>query len=408
MPRTAYTPVAESSDPASVELTSATKLQDELPQRNAEAFTVGKPRSKPVFEWIDFGALLCSLACLIASICVVTPKLSLAWRLGYDLQIVVIGFLLSIMNLCFKRIAPIIFPILEARWGRSSLQNYDAIIRNTLWLSQTNTPWRLVILTLIALPLGLSAAYKRFTGGHSSTTITSHYPGHYGLTIPPLGPYSTMNNSIYVMMDAYAPFMLASSNDSIQPPFAELPVAYGYNTLLLDNASAALLDLPMPDYISSIRQNLTSDESWEITASVNATVAKYDESTEMNRNNNIFWQSTFDDSWDRGNNGLTSFQMYDYEYDFGLVTGNVSLANGASCFLGPYNGSTIRIRFIRNVTESDSLSFRSAALMFNVRREQCAGSWQINRTDIALLSETAPNHYKIKVSFGGRMLLPSH
>jgi len=103
--------------------------------------------------------------------------------------------------------------------------------------------------------------------------------------------------------------MLASSNDSVQPPFAELPVAYGYNTLLLDNASAALLDLPMPDYISSIRQNLRSDESWEITASVNATVAKHDESIEMNRNNNIFWQSTFDDSWDRGNNGLTSFQM---------------------------------------------------------------------------------------------------
>ena len=196
MSGTAYIPISDPSQPTDSELCSITTVQDEKLPGKIKDFALGMPCSKPVFNVVDICTLLCTLACLVASICVVTPKLNFAWRLKFDVQIVIIGFLLSVMNQCFRRIAPMVFLILEARWGRSSLQNYDAILRNSLSISQTNLLWKIIILTLIILPLGLSAAYKSFTGGHSSVIITSSFPRRYGLTIPPLDAYSTMNNSI--------------------------------------------------------------------------------------------------------------------------------------------------------------------------------------------------------------------
>ena len=82
--------------------------------------------------------------------------------------------------------------------------------------------------------------------------------------------------------------MTASSNDSVQPPFVDLPKAYGYNTLLLDNTSAALLDMPVPDYVISIQQILKANESWQTSASVNATVARYNTSGDAYINNDDF------------------------------------------------------------------------------------------------------------------------
>lgn len=63
------------------------------------------------------------------------------------------------------------------------------------------------------------------------------------------------------MIDAIAPFMLAAGNDSVSPNSTDspnstvsLPAPYGYNVLLLDDSSAASLDMPTPDYVKSIQQ----------------------------------------------------------------------------------------------------------------------------------------------------------
>ena len=53
-------------------------------------------------DTFDALTLLIALASLALAICAITPRLSFTWPLGFDGQIVFIGFLLSVMNICFK------------------------------------------------------------------------------------------------------------------------------------------------------------------------------------------------------------------------------------------------------------------------------------------------------------------
>jgi hypothetical protein len=99
-----------------------------------------------------------------------------------------------------RKIASTAFLILESRWGSSSLQNYDAILRNGIFLSHTGLGWRIIIALFTFLPLALSVGYKRFTGGVSSVLISSPWPAYissYGVSVPPLGDFGAFNNSIY-------------------------------------------------------------------------------------------------------------------------------------------------------------------------------------------------------------------
>ncbi|KAI0136718.1 hypothetical protein BJ170DRAFT_710762 [Xylariales sp. AK1849] len=138
-------------------------------------------------DTIDAFAVLCSLACLIASVVVVIPSLSWAWHLGFINQIVIIGFLLATMNLSSRRLATRLLVILEVRWGPSTLHEFNAISRQSVFVPQTDFIWRFVLFVLICLPLALSVAYKSFTGGQSCADLPNEQLiGHYGLFTRPL------------------------------------------------------------------------------------------------------------------------------------------------------------------------------------------------------------------------------
>lgn len=375
----AYSPIIEPSRPPSIELAS-------LPSK-AEVIALGEPCKKAHVDKIDVVVVMISLICLIISVCVVTPRLSLAWHLGFEGQIIIIGFLLSIMNLCLRKGISFWFLIFEERWGGSTLQNYDAILRNTALLSHTSFLWRGTILALIILPLALSVAYKRFIGGESSKNVYSDFPGSYGIASAPLTANNVLNNSIYQMITATAPFMIASASDLVSP--ADFPIAYGYNTLLLDNSSAAMLDMPMPNYVSSIQQNLAKNEFWNLSAPVNGILARYNSSTEIYRNDNAFWQTLFNISQPRA--GLAAFTLYESALNnmVGLRTGLPTQSSGTYCLLGtfPTSGDNLDgVEFFDDVTDPESIAFRDAALLFNVQRVQCSGVWQVNRTGIQLVS----------------------
>ncbi|KAF8847214.1 hypothetical protein BDZ45DRAFT_539676, partial [Acephala macrosclerotiorum] len=340
---------------------------------------------KSRFLTIDFCVVLGSFTCLAAAISTVTPRLSLAWQLGFENQIIVIGFLLSIMNLALKKLTPTPLLLLEARWDRSTLQNYDAILRNTLSASHTGLIRRLTILFFLLLPLALSVGYKRFTGETSSNIITNPFLGRYGLAAPPLSDYNAMNNSVYFTINVNVPFMAASSNDSVPPP--SIPTAYGYNTLLLDNASAALLDMPLPDYMSSIQQNLVGNEFWEVSATVNASVARYNTSIESRRNkNDPFFNNTLNDAWG------TREQMFSTFFEFnawalGWLPSRPTVQDGQYVFVGHYYWFPLFWDdYITDPSDPKFAAFQTTALMFNIRRERCAGTWQINRTAVVLLN----------------------
>jgi hypothetical protein len=340
---------------------------------------LGTPGEKSKYRIVDFLVVIGCLACFILSIYVITPNLYPSWRLGFNNQIVVVGFLLSIMNLCTAKLAPVFLFTIEATLGRSSLHNYEAIIRNAAFLSHVHFPWRATLLFFTLLPIGLSVGYKRFLGGSSTINIPSDDTQHYGLVTLPMGDFSVMNNSIYLMINSSVPFIAASessSNDNI-PNF---PAAYGFNTLVLDNMSTALLDLPVPDNVSSIQQNLRDGEWWTMSASVDATVARYNSSISSYRDSDSFWTEAFAAA--QSSYSLNSVSLYNH-YQLGLLVGSNS--QSPFCLMSIYNGSSNGLTDTSDLASPESISFRQEALKFEVQRERCAGTWKITQSSVELL-----------------------
>ncbi|KAF4918935.1 hypothetical protein CGCVW01_v008387 [Colletotrichum viniferum] len=187
------------------------------------------------------------------------------------------------MNLCLASVTPTLFLLLEARVGNSTLQNYDAILRNKPLASKLSFAWRMVLVTMLALPVGLSVAYKTFTGGESSMKIhTTDYitnATYFGLFRPPA--MSSSMNGVSFFFNATASFRDATeraANGSEPPLPTTFPQAYGYNLLLLNKSSAASLDILHANYILAIQELLAPGESWNLTAPVLGTVATFNES----------------------------------------------------------------------------------------------------------------------------------
>jgi hypothetical protein len=171
--------------------------------------------------------------------------------------------------------------------------------------------------------------------------------------------------------------MTASADDSILPPTQA--TAYGYNTLLLDTQSAALLDLPLPDYMSSIQASLKENDTWTITATVNATVTRYNTSVDSFRDNQTYWQEKF------GDRSVTAFQDFTANLAIGYLLGHKTADGGNSCFLCHFLAADIYWVGSVNISSSDGISFQSAARMFTTRRERCSGVWSINNTAVSLI-----------------------
>ncbi|MCJ1368646.1 hypothetical protein MMC16_007791 [Acarospora aff. strigata] len=373
---------------ASTELTSFHHETNTVPLRTFNKGAVGKPRAKSFLNSIDVLAVLTSVASLIASIFVIMPDRSPSWQLGFEGQIIVIGFLLSIMNLCMMTVAPNLFLLLEARWGNSRLQNYESILRNTVTLSNTWLLWRATLLSLTLLPLGLSVAYKRFSDGHSTIRITTRYPGYYGVAPPPMGAYSALSNfTLFLAVNASVPFLDASSNDSIPPSLAH-PKAYGFNTLLIDNTSAALLDVPAPKYVLSIQQNITTQESWTLSASVNATVARYNVTAHYD---NESWEQLFEEA-----EFFSSYQLFQRKpMNIGMLVGKQPASTGnysLYCLLSYYPAVQEHSLQTFPLNNSHSNHFRNSSPMrFDVQRETCTGTWKITKTDFQLIEGSCTN-----------------
>lgn len=136
------------------------------------ALPLGKPARKPHFEKSHAFATTLSWICFLASCVTIAPQLRLAWLLRYEGQIVVIGFLLGVMNLCTSTVIPQVLLLLERRFGRSSLQNYEALLQSRPLSPGASFVWRFIMAFFVGLPLGLSVVYKRFLGGMSTAEIT--------------------------------------------------------------------------------------------------------------------------------------------------------------------------------------------------------------------------------------------
>ncbi|KAG6358519.1 hypothetical protein INS49_014403 [Diaporthe citri] len=179
-----------------------------------------------------------------------------AWSLGVaNNQLIVIGFLLSIMNLCLGSVTSTFFLLIEARFGSSILQNYDGILRNKPTAPKLGLPWRVVLTLFLILPIAVSVAYKTFKGGESSMRVTSMgdyvpFPTYYGMVASPgLMVFDQRPTGLPQFMNATQPLRaLSSPVNGSEPKLPGFPHSYGYNILLLNiNTTAVLDNVPGPN-----------------------------------------------------------------------------------------------------------------------------------------------------------------
>lgn len=342
---------------------------------------LGKPTVKKRFHALDLLTTSLSFVCLALAVIVVASE-NISWRLSANnYQLVVLGFLLSIMNLCLGSISPTLFLLLEARFGSSTLQNYDAILRNQPLRSQLSIIWRLVLALTLALPIALSAAYKSFTGGQSvmdvnaATYITN--ASHYGMFAPPGLQSLGEKTGIGLFSNATLPFAVATApQNGSDPPLPPSTRAYGFNVLSLNNESTAMLDIPQPNYISGVQALLASGESWNITATVRATVATYNHSKTTNRNEYESFLTQFCKDGQESSGAYTHMSMMNKKA--------VALLDSAS--LGDQSLQYIALTEDPGINyEVSCRNFSQDAHLYDLNRQLCEGTWSITRGGIELV-----------------------
>lgn len=73
----------------------------------------------------------------------------------------------------------------------------------------------------------------------------------------------------------------------------EFPHVYGFNTLLLNNSAAALLDGPPPDWVQRMQKDLSDRQTLEVTANVLGTVTAYNSTVDDHRDPQDPWWSIY-------------------------------------------------------------------------------------------------------------------
>lgn len=341
---------------------------------------LGKPTRKKKIHILNVLITLLSLLCLVIAILTVANE-SISWRLGVgNRQLIVVGFLLSIMNLCLGSVVPTLFLLLEATFGPSTIQNYDGILRNQPLTSKLSLAWRMALGLMWALPLGLSAAYKNFSGGESTIMVDAMtYIGnesYYGMFAPP-GLQLLGDTGISLFFNATLPFAVASSSiNGSEPHLPTRPQAYGFNVLLLNNESTAMLDIPQPSYISAVQSLLAGRESWNITAPVIATVATFNNSRAENETEYESFLESFCEAGQESSGAYTHQSLMNY-WSIVLLD-HVSPGDQSLQYIGLPPDPGI------NIMPSCSI-FSEYAQGYDINRQLCNGTWSITRGGIELV-----------------------
>ena len=277
---------------ASTRIPSA-QLQAVESDSSSASHSLGKPSQKETITIADTSVLLVSWICFAVAVIAITPRFNFAWSLRLKYQLQLIGLLLSIMNLCLSTLRPKLCFMVESLRSKPRLQNFNAILQNSIIVLHAHTAWRALLLTLIVLPIALSLAYKEFIGGSSTREFRNH-TNLYGLTAAPgLASNATLKFGPSYMTNATLPFLTTSlpfitTSPATSPQF---PQTYGFNHLVINSTSSAFLDVRLPEQFLSLQQALQKDTTsdFTLTADVHATIATYNNSIENSRDNDTFW-----------------------------------------------------------------------------------------------------------------------
>ncbi|KAH7008020.1 hypothetical protein EDB80DRAFT_776701 [Ilyonectria destructans] len=339
----------------------------------------GCPAKKSRCNCVDVLFVVFSNLCLLGCILVITPELHLAWRLGFNNQLVVLGVFMAVMNICTRRIATRFFIHFEVQYGASSLQNLDAILQQSVFSSKMNMGWRAVIAFSIALPIGLSAWYKTFSGGHATRIVTDVSIGQYGAFSRPM---ENGREQTYSLIDAMAPWRRAAESDDSYPQNMDRPQPYGYNLVTLSNDEVVMLDMPNSTLLGQIQSELDVGETMVLSANISGTLAKYNSSTSELLGDDSFWKSYMDKT--------TTIETYSgWRVSMALGARPEAWAVvGGFRHLGGEPGKS-NDSWVATYTDWESpevTAFRNSnfSIMFNIYRQKCSVKWNVNVSTVTL------------------------
>ena len=153
----------------------------------------------------------------------------------------------------------------ENRFGASTLQNLNALIRKALFDEFTSFSIRALILSVVGLPALLGVLYNQAYGGSATRNVTST-TGQFGITAVPSFHNLRGSNGIALATHVMTPFWQNPQQNS----------CYGENMLVVNESTTALLDLPHLELIEELRKihgKLGHGENLVLDADINATVA---------------------------------------------------------------------------------------------------------------------------------------
>lgn len=347
--------------------------------------SLGKPRAKKRTSKLDLSVAAISLVCLAMAVIAVGNE-AVSWRLGVaNNQLIAVGFLLSIMNLCLASVTSTFCLLIEARFGDSILQNYDGILRNKPLAPKLGVRWRLVLTFFLVLPIAASVAYKTFKGGQSAKRVRSEeyvsIPTQYGMVAAPgLMEPGQRPTGLPQFFNATQPFRASSSPvNGSEPRLPSFPHPYGYNILLLDGNITAVLDTLRPDFITSVQEVLAVGESWVVSAPVIGTVATLDTSKYLNSSafeasfQSACTQASQDDKhWIKGVMNLWDHKVTS---SFWLLDKSGDRSDQSTQYVA------LPPRYKSNISCSDLAAY---AQPYNIYRQQCQGTWSITRAGMEL------------------------
>ena len=172
----------------------------------------GTPGAKARLAKTDGCALVASI--IFLAIAIVTVSIyQVAWAIGYNWQLVIIGVMMSATNLCLETVTTTVFLQLEVSCG-SRLNNLEAILQSAPFTPGSQTHWRIALLYMAILGPAVGVLYKQFPGGTTTITIAS---SNLAANISLLGLYPLpgllplgFSSGLSLMFNNTIPFQMAS------------------------------------------------------------------------------------------------------------------------------------------------------------------------------------------------------
>lgn len=323
----------------------------------------GIPGPKPRVPMKDVYTLAIQLSCLsVATLSIFWAPLAI--KLGQVDQLIVIGLLLAVMGLCLESQAKSAALVFAGSRGPSTIQDFDALMRKDLFASKVRRRIRVWLLLLLSLPLGLAVAYKRFTGGHTTSTV--HFgSGSFGITAAP--GKQLIGNGLSLCSDLYTPFWIDPATNQ----------TYGFNLYIADNETAVIVDAPRPDYLTGLMSNLGENQTISLIATVNATVSRMVNLTVEQRGSESYWGAL---SQEFSNSPTTNGG------DAGAYTGLWAGMTGSN--LPRWARSNYSVIFLSSWNQTKKETFQSTAIRTELTRELARAEWLVTPSSVTLAHTT--------------------